>query len=209
MIEHPTSRGIFISSIAAFLVSYGLDGIDIDFEYPGAIERNAPATDTPNLTAFFSEMKGELPAGTIISIATPAGYWFLKGFEINKIAKSVTYMNMMSYDYHGQWDTNVTGQAPVTNPHTSILDMKDSVLLYTRAGIDLSTGPCTLASGYMVDFEVFDIIINQDISPVLDNTSQTYWLDDINGDLLTFDLSDTWQLIDFAGQSCFGGTFIW
>lgn len=27
--------------------------------------------------------------------ATPAGYWFLKGFEINKIASSLTYMNMM------------------------------------------------------------------------------------------------------------------
>jgi chitinase len=45
-----------------------------------------------------------------------------------------------AYDYHGPWDTNVTGQAPVTNPHTSILDIHDSTLLYLRAGIDLSTG---------------------------------------------------------------------
>lgn len=59
------------------------------------------------------EMKAGLPAGTIISvgmyftydyasfwliilvIATPAGYWFLKGFEINKIAASLTYINMV------------------------------------------------------------------------------------------------------------------
>ncbi|KAJ6514056.1 hypothetical protein DFH09DRAFT_1433054 [Mycena vulgaris] len=70
--------------------------------------------------------------------ATPAGHWFLKGFEIDKIAAQVDYINMMSYDYHGQWDTNVTDQAPVTNPHTSIEDMTTSVLLYTRAGIDMS-----------------------------------------------------------------------
>ena len=47
---------------------------------------------------------------------------------------------VLAYDYHGPWDTNVTGQAPVTNPHTSILDMRDSVLLYVRAGIDMSKG---------------------------------------------------------------------
>ncbi len=46
----------------------------------------------------------------------------------------------LAYDYHGQWDTNITGQAPVTDPHTSILDMRDSALLYVRAGIDLSIG---------------------------------------------------------------------
>lgn len=44
------------------------------------------------------------------------------------------------YDYHGQWDTNIMGQAPVTDPHISILDMHDSVLLYTRAGIDIPKG---------------------------------------------------------------------
>jgi hypothetical protein len=46
----------------------------------------------------------------------------------------------IAYDYHGPWDTNVTDQAPVTNPHTSLLDMHASALLYIRAGIDLSKG---------------------------------------------------------------------
>jgi chitinase len=98
----------------------------------------------------------------MMAVATPAGYWFLKGFEIDKIASSVTYMNMMckrssvlrsyisyasvAYDYHGPWDTNVTDQAPVTNPHTSILDIEQSALLYVRAGIDLSIGELTLLS---------------------------------------------------------------
>ncbi|KAF9532730.1 glycoside hydrolase [Crepidotus variabilis] len=70
--------------------------------------------------------------------ATPAGYWFLRGFEIDKIAASVTYINMMSYDYHGQWDKNVDGQPKVASPHTSILDIQDSILLYSRAGVDMS-----------------------------------------------------------------------
>ncbi|KAJ7506182.1 hypothetical protein B0H11DRAFT_2220096 [Mycena galericulata] len=45
-----------------------------------------------------------------------------------------------SQEHHGPWDTNVIDQAPVTNPHTSIQDMTASVLLYTRAGIDMSIG---------------------------------------------------------------------
>ncbi|KAJ6534425.1 hypothetical protein DFH09DRAFT_1405431 [Mycena vulgaris] len=132
------ARSAFIASVKTFLATYQLDGIDIDFEYPGAIERGAPATDTPNLTTFFQELRSALGSSVLISCATPAGYWFLKGFEIDKIAAEVDYINMMSYDYHGQWDTNVTDQAPVTNPHTSIEDMTTSVLLYTRAGIDMS-----------------------------------------------------------------------
>ncbi|KAJ6603479.1 hypothetical protein DFH09DRAFT_899101 [Mycena vulgaris] len=139
MISTAATRAKFIASAKAFLAQYNLDGIDIDFEYPGAIERDAPATDTPNLTAFFKELRAGLPSA-IIACAAPAGYWFLKGFEIDKIVTSVDYINMMSYDYHGQWDVAVTGQAPVSNPHTSLLDMKDSALLYIRAGIDLSKG---------------------------------------------------------------------
>ncbi|KLO05526.1 hypothetical protein SCHPADRAFT_946835 [Schizopora paradoxa] len=152
MIASSSSRATFISSVKSFLAQFKLDGIDIDFEYPSAIERDAPPTDTPNLTSFFQELRSGLGSDVVISCdtywnrehkcvtyielafpATPAGYWFLKGFEIDKIASSVTYLNMMSYDYHGPWDTNVTDQAPVTNPHTSILDMHDSALLYIRA----------------------------------------------------------------------------
>ncbi|EIW75802.1 glycoside hydrolase family 18 protein, partial [Coniophora puteana RWD-64-598 SS2] len=239
MIANASTRTTFISSVQNTIQEYGLDGIDIDFEYPGAVERDAPATDTPNLTAFFEQVKSTLPDTTIISIATPAGYWFLKGFEIDKISSYVTYMNMMYY--HGPWDTNVTDQAPVTNPQTSIVDITTSALLYTRAGIDLSIvnlglawygrtfhlsdtscqgynctmvgggapGVCTAASGILAMFEIQEMIANGN-TPIYDSGSQTYWFDDSNGDLVTFDQADTWQdKVTFADQTCFGGTFIW
>ena len=65
---------------------------------PAAIERQAPPSDTPNLTAFFSDLRAALPSN-ILSLATPAGYWFLKGFDIDKIAPKLDMINMMSYDY--------------------------------------------------------------------------------------------------------------
>lgn len=67
-------------------------------EYPAATERQAPPSDTPNLTAFFGELRSGL-GSAIISLATPAGYWFLKGFEMDKIAPKLDMINMMSYDY--------------------------------------------------------------------------------------------------------------
>ncbi|KAJ7921865.1 glycoside hydrolase [Mycena leptocephala] len=207
MISSPSNRATFISSVKLFLTQFGVDGIDIDFEYPSAIERAAPATDTPNLTSFFQELRTALPT-QIISCATPAGYWFLKGFEIDKIAKSVTYLNMMSYDYHGQWDTNVTDQAPVTNPHTSILDMHDSALLYVRAGINLNIGDCTSTPGILAQLEI-ESLLDTGIVPTLDKSTQTYWFDN-SGSLITFDQQDTWAAkTTFAQTTCFGGTFIW
>lgn len=47
-------------------------------EYPASVERGGPPTDTPNLTAFFQELRSALPSAEI-SLATPSGYWFMKG----------------------------------------------------------------------------------------------------------------------------------
>ncbi|KAJ7121425.1 hypothetical protein C8R44DRAFT_853060 [Mycena epipterygia] len=239
MISTSSARATFISSVKAFLTQFGLDGIDIDFEYPSAIERAAPATDTPNLTSFFQELRAALPT-QVISCATPAGYWFLQGFQIDKIAASVSYLNMMSYDYHGPWDTNVTDQAPVTNPHTSILDMHDSASLYIRAGINLNNVNlgiayygrtyqladsscvgynCTMTGGGFPGnctstpgiLAQFEIqsLLDSGISPTLDQPTETYWFDK-SGSLVTFDQQDTWVAKTlFAETTCFGGTFIW
>ncbi|KAF5360156.1 hypothetical protein D9758_011368 [Tetrapyrgos nigripes] len=239
MIASSSSRATFINSVKSFLDRFELDGIDIDFEYPGAIERNAPATDTPNLTAFFKELRSAI-GSKIISIATPAGYWFLKGFEIDKIAGSVDYMNMMSYDFHGPWDTNVTDQAPVSNPHTSMLDIQDAARLYVRAGVDLgkvnlglayygrsyqladascSGYNCTmLGGGFPGDctqasgiLAQFEIedLLQSGIQATHDSKTETYWFD-TQGSLVTFDQQDTWNVKQqFAETSCFGGTFAW
>jgi hypothetical protein len=39
-------------------------------------------------------------------------------------------------------DTTVNGANSTALPHTSMADIKDSVLLYTRIGIDMSKSEC-------------------------------------------------------------------
>lgn len=136
MIGSSANRATFISSVKSFISSYKIDGIDIDFEYPAAMERQAPPSDTPNLTLFFKELRAGI-GSSLVSLATPAGYWFLKGFELDKIVPNLDFINMMSYDYHGPWDTDVPGSNSTAEPQSSLKDMIDSAKLYVKAGVDL------------------------------------------------------------------------
>lgn len=73
------------------------------------------ATDRPNFTTLLREMRAALGSGKIISVGTsflhfaspmhgvqlffpalPAGYWFLRGFEPDKVDDYVDYINVMS-----------------------------------------------------------------------------------------------------------------
>ncbi|KAJ3505091.1 hypothetical protein NLJ89_g7596 [Agrocybe chaxingu] len=136
MIASAANRATFIASAKAFIADYKIAGIDIDFEYPASIERNGPPDDTPNLTIFFDELRAGLGSSEI-SLATPAGYWFLKGFEMDKIAPKLDFINMMSYDYHGPWDAVIETSNSTAQPQSSLQDMVDSALLYVKAGVDL------------------------------------------------------------------------
>jgi chitinase len=65
MISTKANRAAFIDSAKKFLDEYRLDGIDIDMEYPAAMEREAPASGTLLLTA------GSLPLSVLLTIPRP------------------------------------------------------------------------------------------------------------------------------------------
>ncbi|TFK98536.1 glycoside hydrolase [Pterulicium gracile] len=217
MISTQANRSKFINSCKTFMAKYGLDGIDIDMEYPAAMERNGPATDTVALTAFFKEAKAAM-SGKTVSVAAPAGYWFLKGFEIDKVVTHVDYINMMSYDFHGAWDLKVEDEDGTAKPHTSSLDIMDAISLYTRAKVDLSKvnlgmawygRKCTGESSILSQTEIWDEIKANGIKPTFDSKTNTYWYNRGN-DFVTYDDTDSWKhKTELAGKYCFGGTFVW
>lgn len=117
--EHPTSHIIrravqpenrlaFATNVADFVKKHNLDGVDFDWEYPGAddIEGSDPGSskDGDNYLEFLKLVKQHLPAGATASFAAPASYWYLRHFPIGEIAKVVDYIVYMTYDLHGQWD---------------------------------------------------------------------------------------------------------
>jgi chitinase len=101
-------RQAVATKVVAFVVNNGLDGVDFDWEYPGApdipgIPPGSPQ-DGPNYLAFLQQVRAALPAGKTIGLAAPASFWYLKGFPIAAMSKVVDYIVYMTYDMHGQWD---------------------------------------------------------------------------------------------------------
>lgn len=101
-------RQLFAKTVVAFIQDHDLDGVDFDWEYPGApdipgIPPGSPEDGT-NYLDFLKTVRDALPSEKTVSIAAPASYWYLKGFPIDEIADVVDYIIYLTYDLHGQWD---------------------------------------------------------------------------------------------------------
>lgn len=141
------NRATAVKNIAGFIQSNNLDGVDIDWEYPGApdIPGIPPASpeDGPNYLEFLKELKSALP-GKTVSIAAPASYWYLKAFPISDIAKVVDYIIYMTYDLHGQWDYAKNFSVPgcpagnCLRSHVNLTETMNSLTMITKAGVQAS-----------------------------------------------------------------------
>lgn len=57
MASTAANRQTFIRSLMNFMSNYGFDGVDIDWEYPGADDRGGKPADTQNFVALLKEMR--------------------------------------------------------------------------------------------------------------------------------------------------------
>ncbi|KAJ7162829.1 glycoside hydrolase superfamily [Mycena filopes] len=142
----PTNRKTFAAKLVAFVNEWGLDGIDIDWEYPG--EQDIPgipadsADDGKNLAAFLATLRSFLDSSKSLSVTTPASYWYLKALPVADIAKSVDYIVYMTYDLHGQWDyMNAFADegCPAGNclrSHVNLTETLNALSIITKAGVN-------------------------------------------------------------------------
>ncbi|KAJ6450604.1 class V chitinase-like protein [Mycena sanguinolenta] len=136
----------FASKLVAFVKQFGLDGLDIDWEYPG--EQDIPGIpadsfgDGQNLAAFLTVLRSQLPSGVSLSIATPAGYWYLRAFPIATMANSLDYIIYMTYDLHGQWDYGSAFDDPgcpagsCLRSHVNLTETLNAFSMITKAGVN-------------------------------------------------------------------------
>ncbi|KAL5316125.1 hypothetical protein ACEPPN_017003 [Leptodophora sp. 'Broadleaf-Isolate-01'] len=142
-----TNRNLFASNLAAFAKAEGIDGIDIDWEYPGApdiLVDGAPigkTTDGLDYLKFLTVLKQQLGTDRSVSIAAPASYWYLKAFPIDRIAAVIDYIVYMTYDLHGQWDAgnpNAYDQCDsgrCIRSHVNLTETRNSLAIITKAGV--------------------------------------------------------------------------
>lgn len=131
------TRNIFADSCVEFITKYGLDGVDIDWEYPvgGGLETNSKSPDDKqNFTLLLKEIREKLDKKGLkdnkhymLTIATGASSYFINNIEADKIYKYLDYINLMTYDIHGPWDKYSDFNAPLYNNDDESLQYKVSV----------------------------------------------------------------------------------
>ncbi|KAH7142578.1 glycoside hydrolase superfamily [Dactylonectria estremocensis] len=129
----------FISSLVSLMNTYNFDGVDIDWEYPEAPDRQGRGEDFTNLPIFLRNIKSSLTQNgdkNGLSIAVPASYWYLRHFDIINIAKHVDFFNVMTYDLHGSWHTPESWLGSHLNSHTNLTEIEDALDLLWRNKID-------------------------------------------------------------------------
>lgn len=132
------NQRVFIKSLVSFMSTYNFDGVDIDWEYPAADDRNGRAEDFTNFPIFIHNLKTALK-GTGgrdgLSITLPASYWYLQHFDIKKLVNDVDWFNIMSYDLHGTWDKGNKWTGAYLNAHTNLTEIQDAIDLLWRNDI--------------------------------------------------------------------------
>lgn len=141
------SRTNFISSVVDFVSQHQLDGLDIDWEFPGmqGVTNHFRPEDKQNYTQLvkelrsrFNKLEKELHRPLYLTLATGAGSDWLSHTEMKKVAKYVDTVNLMAYDYYEPDSDPITGNhAPLyTDPaDPKKCSVDESVQEYEKAGV--------------------------------------------------------------------------
>lgn len=130
------NRQKFIQGLIKFMDTYGFDGVDLDWEYPGADDRGGKSQDAANYVSLAGELRAAFGTKYGISMTLPTSYWYLQHFDLLGIQKSVDWFNLMAYDLHGVWDAQSKFVGPYIAPHTNITEIDLGLDLLWRSGVD-------------------------------------------------------------------------
>lgn len=120
-----SSRTAFADSCVEFIVKYGFDGVDIDWEYPisGGMSTNVKRPeDKQNFTLLLQKLREKLDTRGLmdgkkylLTFAGASGSWYVNNTELGILHQYVDYGNIMTYDIHGTWDKFTDFNAPLYN----------------------------------------------------------------------------------------------
>ena len=131
--------------LAAIVRRCGLDGVDIDWEYPCCGENGLEAdpADRENYTLLLQEIRAQLETagqGLLLTSAVGAGQYFLDSTQMQQAQEFLDYVYIMTYDLRGAFQV-------LTGHHTNLyapvgdifLDSADAAArAYAAAGVPKS-----------------------------------------------------------------------
>ena len=113
-------RTAFAHSCLDAMRTYGFDGIDIDWEYPGYPGHGGSPADRRNFTLLLQTLRDSLHLAApaigrppVLTAALPAGGAQASGIDVRSIAGYLDYLNIMTYDFYGAWDPGMNHNSPL------------------------------------------------------------------------------------------------
>lgn len=112
------SRRRFVDSAIAFARRHDLDGLDVDWEYPGLPGDANPhrPEDRENFTSLMAELRSALDREgaarerhLLLTIAAGAFPNYLKHTEMDKVWRSLDFVNLMTYDFYVPGGGSIAG----------------------------------------------------------------------------------------------------
>ncbi|MBC8985151.1 glycoside hydrolase family 18 protein [Pedobacter sp. N36a] len=143
-----TSRAAFATSAVNIIRKYNLDGVDIDWEYPGRpgeVGHIYRPEDGRNFTLMFEALRKELDIleketahNKLLTTAVGGFSDFLLHTEMDKAAQYLDYVNLMTYDYYSGktagHHTNLYPSALYSSEHSA----DKAIKAYVMAGVPIS-----------------------------------------------------------------------
>jgi len=141
-----TSNRNFSQSAVDIVAKHNLDGVDIDWEYPGMIgDSNVfRPEDKQNYTILFKNLREQLDSlGKVtgkkyfVTTAVGGNVDYISTTEMDKVAQYCDFINIMAYDFAGGGDTLSNHHTGLFSgsPDTSKYFTDEAVKMFRDAGV--------------------------------------------------------------------------
>ena len=135
-------RKIFAESCRQAVIDAGLNGIDLDWEYPTvpAAGIDARPEDKETFTLLLQEIRDALDTieadeHLLLTIAAGAGEYYIQGTEMEKVASILDYVQIMTYDMASAYVTFTGHHTNLFNYGETKSSAKTAIDMFIEAGV--------------------------------------------------------------------------
>ncbi|PIA45729.1 hypothetical protein AQUCO_01600164v1 [Aquilegia coerulea] len=142
MVSTKANRAAFIESTISVARKYGFDGLDLDWEFPASPE------DMSNFTLLMQEWRYTTEVESLLTgsprLLLSAAVYFASHFILTNpslsypgasINKYMDFVSPMCYNFHGPWNTSVTGGPALLYDPTSNISTSYGIQSWISAGV--------------------------------------------------------------------------
>lgn len=94
--------------------------------------------DVPNYVSLLQDIRTRwdgMANGWGLSFTAPSSYWYMRWFDIGNLTAAADWMNLLTYDLHGSWDSPEDQIGSFVYAHTNLTEITDAFNLLWRNNV--------------------------------------------------------------------------